>query len=324
MKKAKGFFSFIVMGVILCAFLNGNSTWAADQYPTRPIEVILPAPPGGASEALFRILQKHMEKELGQPLVYVPKPGGGRVIGVTYVANARPDGYTLLKTGDIFTPILMGTATYKLEDLRVLAQIAVLGHVMCVTADAPWKTWQEFVEYAKKNPGMKYSHPGLGSVLYFRAENFYKQLGLKMVSLPAQGEAEVVSRLLGKHILISPLGISTAKPFLDAGKMRALFAFDDPKDFGLDPSIPNLPGLYGKDFPDVGVCVYLYAPAKTPEEIAQYLEKTLEKACKNPDFIAEAAKIGQPSRFVPGKIATEKSAQMMALVKAIIESQPKK
>jgi len=296
---------------------------AQEKYPTRPIEIVTTFPPGGVSEMTVRTWGKYMEKILGQPIVNLAKPGGGGVIGMQYVVNSKPDGYTTLNAGNIAPTILSGTAPYKFEDLKIVAQVTQNGNVMCVAADAPWKTWQEFVDYAKKNPGVKYGHPGLGIVAYYRAENLNRQLGLKMVSLPSQGDAESVARLLGHHIPIANVASAIAKPQIEAGKLRALMSFEPAKEFGLPASVPDLLQLYGKDFPDIPVGVYLYAPAKTPDYIVQILEKTFEQMSKNPEFIADCQKMNTVSRFEGSKLATERAKKTMELMKAIVADQPK-
>lgn len=321
MKKALSLVVLFVCITIVFGFLG--EVRAQEKYPTRPIEIVTTFPPGGISEMTVRTWAKYMEKILGQPIVNLAKPGGGGVIGFTYVANARPDGYTTLNAGEIIPPILEGTATYKLEDLRVVAAVTQNGNVMCVAADAPWKTWQEFVDYAKKNPGVKYGHPGLGIMAYYRAENLNRQLGLKMISLPSQGDAESITRLLGHHIPIANIAIGAAKPQIEAGKLRALLSLDSSKEFGLPSSVPDLDKLYGKDFPDIDIPVYLYVPAKTPDYIVQTLEKTFEQMSKSPEFMADCQKMNVISKFVPGKIATERIKKKMELMKAIVADQPK-
>jgi tripartite-type tricarboxylate transporter receptor subunit TctC len=320
MKRTLSLVMLFTCVVIVSGFLG--KVGAQEKYPTRPIEIVTTFPPGGVSELTVRTWGKYMEKMLGQPIVNLAKPGGGGVIGFTYVANARPDGYTTLNAGDIIPPILEGTATYKLEDLRIVAQVITNGNVICVAADAPWKTWQEFVDYAKKNPGVKFGHPGLGIMAYYRMENLNRQLGLKMISLPSQGDAESVTRLLGHHVPIANIAAAIAKPQIEAGKLRALLSFEPAKDFGLPASIPDLPGIYGKDFPDIDIPVYLYAPAKTPDYIIQALEKTFEKMSKDPEFIADCLKMNVRSNFVPGKIATDKIKKKMEIMKTIKADQP--
>jgi tripartite-type tricarboxylate transporter receptor subunit TctC len=321
MKKTLSLVMLFVCIVIVLGFLG--KVCAQEKYPTRPIEIVTTFPPGGVSELTVRTWAKYMEKILGQPIVNLAKPGGGGVIGMQYVVGARPDGYTTLNAGNIAPTLLSGTAPFKFEDLRIVAQVTQNGNVMAVAADAPWKTWQEFVDYAKKNPGVKYGHPGLGIVAFYRAENLNRQLGLKMISLPSQGDAESVARLLGHHIPIANIATAIAKPQVEAGKLRVLLSFEPAKEFGLPASVQDLHQVYGKDFPDIPVGVYLYAPAKTPDYIIQTLEKTFEQMSKNPEFIADCLKMNTVSKFEGSKLATERAIKTMELMKAIAADQPK-
>jgi tripartite-type tricarboxylate transporter receptor subunit TctC len=273
----------------------------------------------------MRLWGKYLEKYVGGTFVVDHKPGGGGVIGYTYVANARPDGYTLGNFPDYFTPILNGTATYKMEDLRVIAQVVLNGCVLAVSPDAPWKNFQEFVDYAKKNPGVKWAHQGVGTMIYFRTENLSRQTNLKLIGVPLKGDSEIISAILGKHVTIGSLSAASAKAQAEAGKLRILFSFDPPKAFGLDPSISDMDTLFPK-VPDVDVAVYLVAPSKTPKEIMDILEAGLEKASKDPEFIKETEKLHQVVSFVPGKVVMEqKIPKKMAIIKAILqETEPAK
>jgi tripartite-type tricarboxylate transporter receptor subunit TctC len=322
MKTRRNLFVLLSSMMIVSA-LATSLAYTQERYPIRPIEVVTTFPPGATSELFVRTWGKYMEKALGQPVVVLAKPGGGGVIGFTYAANARPDGHTLLNAGDIFPPILAGTATYKLEDFRVVAQISTTGVVLCVAQDAPWKTWQEFVEYAKKNPGVKFAHPGMGTMAYYRAENLNRQLGLKMVNLASQGDAESVTRLLGKHVPVGFINTSTAKPYIEAGKIRAILSMDPVKEWDLPESIPDLDRVYGKDFPDIEIAVLCFAPAKTPEHIIQSLEKAFEEMSRNKEYAADLKKLDKKPCFVPGKVAMEKSRKRMELMRTIIADQPK-
>ena len=319
MEKRIGLRIAVIFIVMMGIF--SNNLWAAEKYPTRPIEAVITFPPGGVSELTMRTWGKYMEKELGVPIVILPKPGGGGVIGYTYVANARPDGYTLLNAGEFITPILDGTATYKLEDLWVIAQMVLNGCVVAVNPDAPWKTFQELMDYAKKNPGVKWGHQGVGTMVYFRMENLNRQANLKLTGVPLKGDAEIVTNLLGKHVQIGTLAAATARPQAEAGKLRILFSFDASKEFGLDPNIPDFATVFGNTIPDIEVSVYLVAPAKTPKDIIQLLEKTLEKISKDPEFQNDTRKINQMPKFVSGKtVMEEKIPLKMKLMKEILQS----
>ena len=305
--------------VILSFFVIGGAR-AAEKYPSRPVATTVTFAPGGISDLTMRLWSKYLEKYLGGTFVVDFKPGGGNVIGYTYVANARPDGYTLGNFPDFFLPILNGTATYKLEDLQVIAQLVLNGSVLAVSADAPWKTFQEFVDYCRSNPGVKWGHQGTGTMVYFRTENMSRHAKLKLIGVPLKGDGEIISALLGKHVAVGSLGAGTARAQAEAGKLRILFAFDPPKEFGLDPSIADMAGFFRNSFTDVDIPVHLVAPKKTPPEIIALLESALEKASKDPEFIKEVKNMNQMVSFVPGKIVMEqKMPKKMAIVKEIMQ-----
>jgi tripartite-type tricarboxylate transporter receptor subunit TctC len=141
------------VSIVVCLFVVLGGAMAADKYPSRPVTTIIIFAPGGVADLTTRIRNKYLEKYMGGTFVTDYKPGGGGVVGYTQVANARPDGYTLGNFPDSFLPVRTGTATYKMEDLQVIAQFVLNGSVLAVSADAPWKTFQEFVDYCRANPG---------------------------------------------------------------------------------------------------------------------------------------------------------------------------
>jgi tripartite-type tricarboxylate transporter receptor subunit TctC len=308
-----------VTAFILCLVVIG-AAGGAEKYPVRPVATTITFAPGGIADLTIRSWNKYLEKYLGGTFVVDHRPGGGGVVGYTYVANARPDGYTLGNFPDFFLPILNGTATYKLDDFQVIAQVILNGSVLAVSADAPWKTFEEFVNYCRSNPGVKWGHQGTGTMLYFRTENLSRQAKLKLIGVPLKGDAEIISALLGKHVEVGSLGAASAKAQAQAGKLRILFCFDPPKEFGLDPSIPDMAGFFKHSFPDVDIPVHLVAPKKTPPEIIAALEQALEKTSKDPEFIKEVANINQMVSFVPGKVVMEqKMPKKMAIVKEIMQ-----
>ncbi|MBI5443819.1 MAG: tripartite tricarboxylate transporter substrate binding protein [Deltaproteobacteria bacterium] len=277
------------------------------KYPTRPITLVSAFPPGGVADLTSRIWGKYLEKQLGVPVVPDNKPGGGGVVLTTYLANARPDGYTLGNAADfMLTGILMGQATYKMEDLRVIAEIARNGCVLVVPTDSPYRTIHDLVSAAKANPGIKYAHPGAATIVNLRMLSLNKFANLRMVPLPLKGDMEVLTSVMGKHVPVGLASAFAAQPQVEAGKLRILFSFDPPAEIGLPPSIPDLDTVFGKDAPDITVSVYLVAPAKTPPDVIETLEKAAEKMAKDPEFIAELKKSRMAVRYVDGKTVMEK------------------
>lgn len=277
--------------------IDRNCSAEEMKYPSQSIELITGFTPGGQFDLINRILAKGLEKYFHVTVVPVNKPGAGEVIAATALANSRPDGHTLATLGDasLITSILLGTATYSREDLRVVGKFSFVSNVMVVSADSPWKTIQEFMDYARKNPGLNYAHTGVGSSPYIRAEYFNKIANLKMTGVPFKGGPEVVTAVLGKHVHIGVTSYQGAKSQADPGKMRILMCFDPPG-LGPDPTLPNIPSLFGKDVPDIDpVSSYLVAPGKTPETIVKVLEQTLEKITKDPEFISNIKTICRDS-----------------------------
>lgn len=300
-----------VLGMTLLLTLvhmSANISWAAEKkYPSRPIEIVVGYPPGGAMDLTMRIWAKYLEKYLGVPLVPVNKPGAGAIIACTHVANVQPDGYTIGALGDHCTiNVVAGRAKYRLEDFRYVAGATNICNVLGVPVDSQWKTIQEFIDYARKYPGVKYGHPGIGSSAQIRAESLNKFAELRMIQVPYNGDAELVPAVLGKHVPIGVFGAAAAKAQLDAGKIRALMSFDPPGEIGLDPKIPDLQAVFGKNVPDVDIGSYLMVPRKTPEEIVKVLERAMEQITKDPEFIKEVRSNNMQVKFIDGKTLTEK------------------
>ena len=179
-KIFKGALSLIIL--LTNIVFSSTNLIAAEKYPSRPVEIVAGYPPGGAMDLTMRTWSKYMEKYLGTTLVPINKPGSGAIIACTYVANAAPDGYTLGCVGDhLMQQIYNGRAKYKYEDFRWIALVDCMANVLGVSADAPWKTMNEFIDYVKKNPGVKCAHPGLGSAAYIRLENMNARIAKNII-----------------------------------------------------------------------------------------------------------------------------------------------
>lgn len=310
---------FILIALILSLFVNIHPSNSSEVYPSRPVVIVSPFVPGGSMSTLAILTAKNLEKHFGTPFVVENKPGGGTVVGVTYVVNAPPDGYTLLCAADIFTSILMGTAPYKMDDVQIIAQISLNGNALSVRADAPWKNFDEFVAYARKNPGLKFAHPGKGTFVYFRTENLNRQAKLNMIDVPMKGDTEVISALLGGHVPVGIGSVFAHKPQAEAGKIRILLCYDNPAGYGLDPKIPDIETFFKGSIYDIPVSTYLYAPAKTPKERIEVLRHALEKIAKDDRYIEELKKIGMSISFVPGDKIKEPLLKKIEIVREIMK-----
>jgi tripartite-type tricarboxylate transporter receptor subunit TctC len=319
-KVVRKVFPVIILLALMCALLG--SSWAAEKpYPNRYIVLWYGYPGGGAVEVMNRILAQTMEKELGVTVVSESKPGGGGVIAFNALINADPDGYTVaqLSFNSMAQAILRSKGAVTLDDIRIIGQWTKFGSVIAVPSDSEFKTFQELVDFAKKNPGLKFAHPGVGNSTQLRMENLNKTVKLQMQGIPFKGDAEVTGALLGKHVPVGVLSAFTAKTQADAGRLRILFSFDPPDLSGLDPKIPYLSNTFDKNVvdKDIELVGFMFVPKKTPDEVVKILEAALEKACKNPELIDSLKKYGIQAAFLGSKASTEKMRDIIEKVKGI-------
>jgi tripartite-type tricarboxylate transporter receptor subunit TctC len=312
----------LVIGLasMLCIFFSPS--WAAEEkVPSGQIDIICGMVAGGPADLLTRAVARGFEKYLGVTAVPGNKVGGGGIVATTTVANAKPDGRTLavLAETSVLTAIALGRATYNLAELRSVGQIALFPNVLAVRSDSEWKTFQQFLDSARKNPGMKYAHPGIGSTIFLKMENMNKFGKMGMVGLPFKGDPEIVAALLGGHVPVGGSVMTNFKTHIDSGELRVLASFDPAELVGLDPKIPVVENVFGKELGDIDVPFSLVAPAKTPDSIMKVLEENLQKVIKDPEFVATLQKIFLVPAFVDGKTVNEKNLPMkMEKIKQIL------
>jgi len=294
---------------------------AAEKYPSRPIDFMCFFAPGGMMDLLGRALGKGMEKHLGTSVVPVYKAGGGGVVGMMALINTRPDGYTMGATGlQFITAKVFGQANYSFEDLRVVGQFGSFSLVLGVSADSPWKTIQEFVDHARKNPGVRYAHPGVGSAGHTRMENLSKLMNLGLIGVPFNGDAETIPAVLGKHVPIAICSAFAVRSQADQGKMRILLSFEPPAEIGFPPAIPDISTAFGQSIADKDIeqILIVLAPGKTPPEIVRVLEQALEKAIMDPEYVKVMKQFNIRGYFVDGNTFTQQRLpKLLSRVEAI-------
>jgi tripartite-type tricarboxylate transporter receptor subunit TctC len=273
---------------------GGAPAGAQAPYPTRPIECVIPFAPGGPTDTAIRIIQPHLSANLGVPLVLVNKAGGGGALGMDGVAKGKPDGYTLAATVRSTVTILPATqpdVTYKLSDFAVVGAFAVDSQVVLVKAGSPWKTLEELVDVAKKNPGkLSYGTAGLGTNSFFTMELLKLTYGLDMTHVPFGGSGPVKNAVLGGHVQVGAASLSPMLSVLRSGDVVALVTSATKR----IPSIPNVPTMTEKGQPDASLSTWaeIYAPAKTPRPIVERLAQALEKTMKDPAVVSAIEKAG--------------------------------
>jgi tripartite-type tricarboxylate transporter receptor subunit TctC len=312
----------IVVLAAVCALFSNS--WAAEsKYPSHPIELWYAFPPGGAVDAQSRVLAAAMQKYLGGTVVSVSKPGGGGVVLFNELVKSRPDGYTIAQTsyGSIVETVLRSKGNVKLDDIKIIGQWNLFGNSLAVPADSQFKTFQDLLDYAKKNPGLTFGNPGVSATPTLRMENLNAAANLKMVGVPFKGDTEVVAALLGKHVPVGAVSTFSAKIQADAGKMRILFSFEPPAVYGLDPKTPHLASVFDKNIisKDIETVGFMFVPSKTPDKIVKAIEQALSKACKDPEVIDGIGKLGAIPAFIESKAATAKLRTIMERVQVLHE-----
>jgi tripartite-type tricarboxylate transporter receptor subunit TctC len=228
MKAMRRMVSFLLaLGFV---FLYFPSSLKAADFPTKAVTLICPWTPGGATDTFLRVLAEATKKYLGQPVVLENKPGGGGTVGpAAMAATARPDGYTVAQISvPVFRYQHMMKVDYDaLKDFTYV--IGLTGYIfgVVVKADAPWKTFDELIAYAKANPGkITYGSPGVGTSQHITMERVARARGIKWTHVPMKGTGENMPALLGGHINVAADSTGFA-PYVDSGQMRLLVTFGE-------------------------------------------------------------------------------------------------
>jgi tripartite-type tricarboxylate transporter receptor subunit TctC len=281
----------------LALFLARERAWPAD-YPTKPIEMIVPFGAGGAADIAARILASGAEKLLGKPIAVVNRTGGGGAIGYSAVKNARPDGYMLMwNSTALLTLAHAGNIDFDYRAFETVCLISTETPTLAVKKDAAWKDLRELIEYTKKNPGkVRVGNSGFGSATHIAAEALEDMAAAPMTHVPF-GQGLAVSSLLGGKIEASvQLPAEIAGP-LDAGQVR-LLAVSSEKRLAAFPSVPTMSEqqvpLVFEVWRGVG------APKGTPRAVLAKLEEAFAEAAKDKAFTDAAQKFGFTVNYQPG------------------------
>jgi tripartite-type tricarboxylate transporter receptor subunit TctC len=275
---------------------------AQETYPARPIQMIVPFPPGGVADITGRPTAHVMSRLLKQSVVVVNKSGAGGSVGAALAARAAPDGYTILMALSSISVLpvadrLQGrTPAYELEQFVPIALISADPTVLVVRADGPYKTLKDFVDAAKAKPGtINYGSSGVYGTLHVAMEIFSEAAGIKLFHIPYQGGGPAVAALLGGQIDALASGPSAAIGQIKGGKMRALAVWGD-KRLASMPEVPSMKELgYDATF---YIWSGLFAPAATPAPIQTVLRDAVKKTATDPEFKAAMDKVETPIAYL--------------------------
>jgi tripartite-type tricarboxylate transporter receptor subunit TctC len=288
--------TLLVLGLLFSLALAPAPAWA-QKYPSRPITLVCPFPPGGSADIMARLVAQKLSESLGVPVIVENKAGGGGGIGSNYVAKAKPDGYTLLEiTGGY--PALAALATKaqfdSLRDITMVSLITSYPFFVNVGADSPFRTVADLIAYAKANPGkLNYSTSGVGSIHHLSSELFNAMAGTEIVHIPTRGGSGALTELLAGRIDLLFEAPTLSLPYIKSGKLRAL-AVTSEKRWKALPDVPvvadTLPGYEVSSFIGVG------APAGTPEAVIAQLNQELRKIVDSPDVARRLTELGGEPR----------------------------
>jgi tripartite-type tricarboxylate transporter receptor subunit TctC len=267
---------------------------AAD-YPARPIRLVVPYAAGGPTDVQARLIAEYLGRDLKQSVFVENKAGAQGAIGAEAVAHGEPDGYTLLFTAGsviVMNPMLYKKLSYDPDrELRVLAVVTDLPMVVIVHPSIPAKTLAEFIAYAKQNPGkLNFGSAGTGGVGHLSGELFKQTAGVEMTHVPYKGAGPALQDLIAGNIQAMFETIGTALPPVKAGLVRPLGVSSAER----VSDLPDLPTVAESGYPDYRVSVWygVAASAKVPEEVAQTISASMNRALNDEAFRAALSRIG--------------------------------
>ena len=291
----------LMMGIIfvfLVTFVYGQD------YPSKPVEFLVGLPPGGASDTTSRVLCNAAEKALGQPLVVVNKPGVGGALALSYLANQKPDGYTISYTpaAPLIVVPFIEKVTYKVDDFSYLMGFGYMTYGLTVKADAPWNSFREFLDHAKKNPGkVKFASFSPVSTTSIVMSFIAKEEKVDWTHIPYKGDGPAITALLGGHV-DALAGASGQMPYVRSGLLKLLCILTSyaNKEF---PKVPTVKSL-GYEFPnlcDMASYQGVIAPKGIKLVTAKKLEDLFIKAARDSAFVKTMDSLSCPIVYKNGK-----------------------
>lgn len=304
----------VLLGLSLGLFVilsSGTCLYAAETgYPDRAVTLVVPLSPGGSVDMIARIFANFAEKILKQPVVVTNKTGGGGSIGGKYVADSTPDGYTLgfFHIGAALPEAYayFRKAPYSSSDLQPISQLYESTISIAVKEDAPWESFQDFMAYAKANPGVKVGTQGVSSTGWLIMNSVVgKADGVKFVNVPFRGGAKIIAALLGGHVPVGTPAYAGVKPLVEAKKLRTIMVVAE-KRMDFAPDVPSLVEL-GYELPYRSF-TGLFGPRGIPSEVVKKMEGLARTIAEDPVFQKKCSDVSNQVSYEDAA-AFEKSLQ---------------
>ena len=274
-----------MMRALLVALVVSASAHAQN-YPAKPIRVIVPVAAGGNQEITIRAVAEEMSKSLGQPLLIEARPSASAIVGTQFVARSAPDGYTLLSVSTTFAraATLVASAGYDpVRDFAGISLVSRIPQVLVVNPAVPANNVAELIALAKREPGrLSYASSGLGSTGHVAAELFSRRAGIRMLHIPYKGNAQSLADVLGGQVPLMFDQMSTSIPQIKAGRLRPLGVTSRTR----SPLLPDVPTIAEQGLPGYEDVTWngLMAPAGTPREILERLRVAVVSAVSAPEL----------------------------------------
>ncbi len=286
----------------------------AQGFPAKPVRIVVPFPPGGA-DVTFRLIQKRLSEELGQPVIVENRPGANGFIGAGYVARSTPDGYTLLGSTSsnlVVGPLISKSAPFDtLKDFTPITLLFATPNVLLVRPSLPVKSLKELVDHAKLNPGkLSYGSSGVGSGQHLDGETFKRTAGLNIVHIPYKGFGPLIQSLMADELDIGFMTAQSAAPLLASGKARLLSVYAGKAPAGF-PRAPEVSEVV-KEFYSRLAFIGLFGPARLSRSVLMRLNLAAINAVRSPEVKSKLEESGTVYANSPEEFA--------ALIRSSIES----
>lgn len=292
----------------------------ADDWPDKPVTVIVPFAAGGNTDGIARMTAQHLSDAFGKQFVVENRPGAGGAIAADIVAKAKPDGYTLFLTAlpvMAIVPVINKVRYDSLKDFTPISNVATNAFVLVVNKDLPVKTLAEFVDYVKARQGkLSYGSAGIGSLNHLSMALFLKRAGLEMTHVPYKGNAPALSDVVAGHIPAMFSNLSDALPQAQGGTVRMLAVSSKAR----SPQAPQVPTVAESGYAGFNVLTWngLMGPAGLPQAIVDKIAKEMGGAVKNPTFAQRLDKFGvEPLGNTPAEYKSMLAEDMDDWAKAL-------
>jgi tripartite-type tricarboxylate transporter receptor subunit TctC len=293
-----------MLKTLICSFAVLVATSAAAQsWPSRQIQLVVPYAPGGVVDFIGRTLGQRLAQQVGQPVVIDNRPGAGGMIGIEYTARSAPDGHTivLMDPAVVINPVLQEKPLYDL--FKDLTTVAVIGHsplVLTVNPQLPVNDLAQLVQFAKANPGkLNFASAGIGTTPHMAGELLKIRAGIDMAHVPYKGSGPAMAELAAGQVQVGFSSITGALPFIKDGRLRALATSGAKR----SPALADLPTFIEAGYPDFEVDLWLgvFVPINTPAGVLRRLNAEINAALGDATVASAFAKVGVEPHAAPAE-----------------------